>query len=66
MVGPVCLWSSRFLLGVGAYFILIGTSERLPTRTMVDVWSGTIRKSSVVEPRRLPSDHLPQLPEVVL
>jgi hypothetical protein len=50
MAGPVCLWSSRLLLGVGAYFILIGTSERLPTRTMADVWSGTIRESGVVEP----------------
>jgi hypothetical protein len=33
--------------GVGAYFILVGTSERLPTQTMGDVWPGTIHKSSM-------------------
>jgi hypothetical protein len=47
MVGPVCLWSPRLLSGVGACFILVGTSERLPTRTIGDVWSGTIRESSM-------------------
>jgi hypothetical protein len=46
-VGPVCLWSPRLPLGVGVCFILVGTSERLPTQTMGDVWSGTIRKLSV-------------------
>jgi hypothetical protein len=45
--GSFCLRSPRFLLGVGAYFILVGTSERLPTQTMGDVWFGTIRESSV-------------------
>jgi hypothetical protein len=47
MTGPVCLQSSRFSSGVGACFILVGTSERLPTRAMGDVWSGTIGESSV-------------------
>jgi hypothetical protein len=47
MAGPVCLRSPRLLSGVGAYFVLVGTSERLPTCTMGDVWSGTIRESSV-------------------
>jgi hypothetical protein len=37
----------RLLPGVGAYFILVGTSERLPTRTIEDVWSVTIHESSV-------------------
>jgi hypothetical protein len=46
-VGPFHLRSPRFLPGVEACFILVGTSERLPTRTTGDVWSGTIRKSSV-------------------
>jgi hypothetical protein len=27
--GPVCLWSSRHLPGVGAYFDFVGTSEKL-------------------------------------
>jgi hypothetical protein len=45
--GPVCLRSPRLLSGVGAYFVLVGTSERLPTRTTRDVWSGTIRESSM-------------------
>jgi hypothetical protein len=27
--GPVCLWLSRLLSGVGAYFNFVGTSERL-------------------------------------
>jgi hypothetical protein len=35
--GPVYLRLPRLLLGVGAYFILVGTSERLPTRTTGDV-----------------------------
>jgi hypothetical protein len=47
MVGLVCLRSPRLLLGVGACFILVGTSESLPTRTMGDVWSRTIHESSV-------------------
>jgi hypothetical protein len=47
MARPVCLRSPRFLLGVGACFVLVGTSERLPTRTIGDVWFGTIRESSV-------------------
>jgi hypothetical protein len=46
-VGAVCLQSPRFLPCVGACFILVGTSERLPMRTMGDVWSRTIRESSV-------------------
>jgi hypothetical protein len=29
MTGPVCLWLSRLLSGVGAYFNFVGTSERL-------------------------------------
>jgi hypothetical protein len=37
----------RLSLGVGAYFILVGTSERLPTWTTGDVWFGTIHESSV-------------------
>jgi hypothetical protein len=44
---PVCLQSPRLLLGVGAYFILVGTSERLPTWTTGDVWSEIIRELSV-------------------
>jgi hypothetical protein len=44
---PVCLQSPRLLPGVGAYFILMGTSERLPTRTTGDVWTKTIHESSV-------------------
>jgi hypothetical protein len=47
MARSVCLWSPRLLPGVGLCFVLVGTSERLPTRTMRDVWFGTIRKSSV-------------------
>jgi hypothetical protein len=47
MAGTVCLWSPRLLPGVGACFILVGTSLRLPTRTMGDVWFGTIHESSV-------------------
>jgi hypothetical protein len=46
-VGSVYLWLSRLVLGVGAYFNFVGTSERLPMRTIGDVWSGTIRESSV-------------------
>jgi hypothetical protein len=45
--GPVCLSSPRLLLSVGACFILVGTSERMPTRTTGEVWSGTIRELSV-------------------
>jgi hypothetical protein len=29
MAGPVCLWLSRLLSGVGACFDAVGTSERL-------------------------------------
>jgi hypothetical protein len=28
-IGPVCLWLSRLLLGVGACFNFVGTNERL-------------------------------------
>jgi hypothetical protein len=45
--GSVCLWSPRFLPGVGVCFVLVGTSKRLPTQTTGDVWSGTIHKSNV-------------------
>jgi hypothetical protein len=45
--GPVCLRPPRLFPGVGAGFILMGTSERLPTWTTGDVWSATIRESSV-------------------
>jgi hypothetical protein len=45
--GPVHIWSPRLLPGVEACFVLMGTSERLPTRTTGVVWSGTIRKSSM-------------------
>jgi hypothetical protein len=47
MAGPVCLRLSRLLPGVWACFILVGTSKRLPTRSMRDVWSRTICKLSV-------------------
>jgi hypothetical protein len=47
MVGPVCVWSPRLLPGVGVCFNLVGTSERLPTQTTGDVWSETIRESSM-------------------
>jgi hypothetical protein len=43
--GLVYLLSPRLLPGVGACFILMGTSERFPTWITGDVWSGTIRKS---------------------
>jgi hypothetical protein len=46
-VGPVCLRSPSLLLGVGACFILMGTSKKLPMQTMGDVWFGTIHESSV-------------------
>jgi hypothetical protein len=46
-IGPVCFWLPRFLPGVGAYFNIVGTSERLPTRTTSDEWSGTLGGSSV-------------------
>jgi hypothetical protein len=46
-IGSVCLQSPRLLLGVGACFILVGTSGRLPTWTMGDVWFRIIRESSV-------------------
>jgi hypothetical protein len=45
--GPVCLRSLRLLSGVGACFVLVGTSKRLLMWTMVDVWLGTIHESSV-------------------
>jgi hypothetical protein len=47
MAGPVCLWSPRLLPVVGAYFILVGTSERLPMQTTGDVWSETIHTSGM-------------------
>jgi hypothetical protein len=43
----ICLWSPRLLPGVGACFVLVESSERLPTWTTGDVWSGTICESSV-------------------
>jgi hypothetical protein len=43
----VCLWSLRLLLGVGTCFVRVGSSKRLAMRTTGDVWSRTIRKSSV-------------------
>jgi hypothetical protein len=46
-VRSVCLRSPKLLPGVGACFVLVGTSERLPTWTTGDVWSGTIHESSV-------------------
>jgi hypothetical protein len=46
-VGLICLRSPRLLPGVGVCFVLMGTSERLPTWSMGDVWSRTIRESSV-------------------
>jgi hypothetical protein len=47
MVGSVYLWSPRLLSGVGACFNIVGNSERLPSWTMRDVWSGTLRVSSM-------------------
>jgi hypothetical protein len=47
MAGLVCLQFSRLLSGVGACFGLVGTSERLPTWTTGDVWSGIICESRV-------------------
>jgi hypothetical protein len=47
MAGPVCLRLPRLIPGLGACFGLVGTSKRLPMRTMVDVWSRTIHESSV-------------------
>jgi hypothetical protein len=35
--GPVCLWLPRLLLGVGACFGLVGTSEMLSMQTTGDV-----------------------------
>jgi hypothetical protein len=46
-VGLVHLRSPRLLPGVGTYFILVGTSERLSTRTTGEVSSGTLRESNV-------------------
>jgi hypothetical protein len=43
----VCLRSPRLPSGVGAGFVFVGTSERLPTWTMGDVRSGTICESSM-------------------
>jgi hypothetical protein len=45
--GLVCLQLPGLLPGVGACFVLVGTSERLPAQMTGDVWSGTIRESSV-------------------
>jgi hypothetical protein len=47
MARSVYLRSPRLLLGVGAFFVLVGTSERLPTQTTRGVWSGSICKSSM-------------------
>jgi hypothetical protein len=47
MAGPVYLWSPKLLPSVGACFDLMRTCERLPTWTTWDVWSGTLRGSSV-------------------
>jgi hypothetical protein len=44
---PVYLRLPRFLLGVGACFGLVGTSEGLPMWTTGNVWSETIHESSV-------------------
>jgi hypothetical protein len=44
---PVCLRSPRLLPGVGVCFVLVGTSERLPTWNTWDIGSGTLCKSSV-------------------
>jgi hypothetical protein len=44
---PVYLGLPRLLSGVGACFVLVGTSERLTMWTTGDVWSGTICESSV-------------------
>jgi hypothetical protein len=45
--GPVCLRSPSLLPGVGACFVLVETSKRLPTQTTGDVWSRTIHESSM-------------------
>jgi hypothetical protein len=45
--GPVHLQSLRLLPGVGVCFVLVGTSEKLPTWTTGEVWSGTLRESSM-------------------
>jgi hypothetical protein len=45
--GLVCLSLPRLLPGVGTYFDLMGTGERLPTWTEGNVWFGTIFESSV-------------------
>jgi hypothetical protein len=47
MAGSVCLLSSRLLPGVGACFILMGTSEGLSTWTTRDIWSRTIRNQAL-------------------
>jgi hypothetical protein len=44
---PIYLQLPRLLPDVGVYFGLVGTSERLPTWTTEDVWSETIRESSM-------------------
>jgi hypothetical protein len=43
----VCLWLPRLLPGVGVCFVLVGTTERLPTWTTGDEWSRAIHESSV-------------------
>jgi hypothetical protein len=45
--GPVHLQSLRLLSGVGVCFVLVGTSEKLPTWTTGEVWSGTLRELSM-------------------
>jgi hypothetical protein len=47
MAGPVYFWLARLLSGVGAYFDLVETSERLPVWTTQDVWSGTLHRLSM-------------------
>jgi hypothetical protein len=44
---PVCLWLSRLLMGVGACFDFVGTSERLSYMDDVSSMVRTIRKSSM-------------------
>jgi hypothetical protein len=46
MAGPVCLWLSRLLPGVGACFDIVGASERLSRTT-------TARKKHTLDVRGL-------------
>jgi hypothetical protein len=45
--GSVCLQSACLLPGVGVCFVLVGTSDRLPTWTTGDIWFKTIHELSV-------------------